>query len=138
MRRPRPVGVWLVLFYHIFMFLLINLALHFGPPSSPASIAYREHLTTLDHVAIQVPVYIWDAALILLFFLRRLAAPLMALSICLSLATEVHLALTTNWLALLKNGIYTVAFFHTVSLIILLYAMRGTQRQIPLIAPKSR
>jgi hypothetical protein len=130
-RKRRPVGVWLVLFYAICSVLLTTWLQHFARYRvSPETKAYQEHLTTLEHVAIVVPGFIWEAAIVLLFFLRKLAVPLFALAICSNLASEILLAMTTNWLVLLKSGIYVVAFFYLIDLAILLYAIRLARKGI--------
>ncbi len=72
----------------------------------PATKAYQERLTSFDHVAMATFGLIWEAAVIVLFFLRKYAVPLLALAIGLHLAVDIHLAVTTNWLLLLKHGIY--------------------------------
>ena len=127
MRKPRPVGVWLVLAYVICNILLAHLLVHFAGPrllQDPRQKAYQEHLTAFDHVAIALFPLIWEAAIILFFFLRKLAGPLMALALGINLAIDIHLALTTEWLVLLRRGIYVVAFFNFIDLAILLYALR--------------
>lgn len=131
MRKPRPVGVWLVLSYGICALLIPTLLLHFARHRiSPAAKAYQEHLTTFDHVAFASPKVIWEAAIVLLFFLRKLAVPLFALAFCLSLAVDIRLAMTSNWLVLLKSGIYVVAVLHAIDLAILLYAIRLARRSV--------
>jgi hypothetical protein len=129
MRKPRPVGVWLILIYLICGVVLANLILYFHKVP-PATKAYQEHLTRFDRVAISTSGLVWEVAIIVLFFLRKHAAPLLALAICLHLAVDIRLATTTNWLVLLRKGIYVEAVFYIIDLAILLYAIRLARKGI--------
>ena len=119
----------MILIYTICGVILRILILHFYR-SPPAEKAYQEHLTSFDHVAMTTTGLLWDAAIIVLFFLRKYAVPLLALAICLHLAVDIRLATTTNWLALLRKGIYVEAVFYIIDLTILLYAIRLARKGI--------
>ena len=96
----------------------------------PATKAYQEHLTRFDRVAMTIWGLVWEVAIIVLFFLRKYAVPLLALAICLHLAVDIRLATTTNWLVLLRKGIYVEAVFYIIDLAILLYAIRLARKGI--------
>lgn len=129
MRKPRPIGVWLILIYMICGIVLMDLVQHFYR-IPPATKAYQEHLTSFDRVAMATFGLVWEVAVVVLFFLRKYAVPLFALAICLHLALDISLATTTNWLVLLKKGIYVEAVFYIIDLAILLYAIRLTRKGI--------
>lgn len=123
-RGKRPFGVWLVLTYEVCVALLsvggsILASKGFFPQNSAQRI-YHEHLRTLDHVLIGIPEPIDLAATIFLFYLRKLAVPLKALALGLTLASMVRLALTSNWLEALGAGRTVVIFAVTIDLVILI------------------
>jgi|GEM_PF-3680210 len=132
MRKRRPVGVWIVLVYQICVALLSIYLVHFAPrwPENAAQKAYHEHLKTFDYVTIRIPALIGWTATILLFSLRKLAVPLLALALGLSLAVMTRLALTSNWLEALGKGRDVVAVAVTIDFAILLYAARLARKGV--------
>jgi hypothetical protein len=133
MSKPRPVGVWLVLIYMICNLTLTTLLMHIGMQKiahDPRQVVYQWRQTAFDHLALSLAPPIWMAAIILLFFLRKLAVPLLGLAFGLSVASMVHLALTTNWLELVGQGRYIEAAAITIDLAILLYAIRLARKGI--------
>ena len=133
MRKTRPRGVWLVLIYQLFNALLVVVFFRFRSffPEHAAAKAYHEHLRAFDYVLVQIIGLVWWTGIISLFFLRKLAVPLLALAIGLSLANAIRISLTSNWLEALEQGGRNVyAAFVIIDLAILMYAVRLERKNL--------
>jgi hypothetical protein len=130
----RPKLVWVVFFFYLFSVVYTGLsffAIFSGSIYTPEQIAYFRNLSTLDWTILGVTATLNLAGATSMFQLRKIAFPLFAASLALSiLQTLVH-AFTTNFTTTVGSaGALGVGIGFAIAIAVCVYAWRLKERGV--------